>query len=113
MPPYLNPCGISMVPIQQRGVRGLGRGSRGGGGGIAWQLVGSIGFSPVMTIHQAAVLAPRFCVFMVAGIGTNTGGWQAAPLPEKSSSSGLVRRGIYVTGGLERMVQRSMGMLFP
>ena len=39
---------------------------------LSWQLVAPIGLSPFTTIHQAAVLAHRFCFSMVAGRGTHT-----------------------------------------
>ena len=50
---------------------------RGGGGAemllLFWQLVASINFSPLTKIHQAAVLAHRFCLsrWRVEG-----GGWR-------------------------------------
>ena len=39
---------------------------------LSWQWVASIGFSPLMNIHQAAVLAHRFRFSIRAGRGTST-----------------------------------------
>ena len=49
----------------------------GGGGGpemlpLSWQLAVSIDFSPLTKIHQAALLAHRFCFSVVVGGGSNT-----------------------------------------
>ena len=41
---------------------------------LSRQLTVSIDFSPLTKIHQAAVLAHRFCFSTVLGRGTNTGG---------------------------------------